>query len=417
MIRHGKVTLNLSSLAFLAMALFSSWGRVRADEDPRVTTARKALSDFQAGATRNHRVLHVAYFCPADRTPAPGYQERLGRIMDDISRFYADQVRQCGLPCDGIPLNKDASGGLVIHLAKGSKPAAEYSEAKSSNEIREDVRAVLAASGIGLETNHVVVFTRLGNYDGTNTWHNSPYCGSGDCSRGFCWQFDSEILDTRLLSETNRWVNDRQYGHISFGKYNSIFIGGTAHELGHLLGLPHNETTPEDLRSRGHSLMGDGNRHYREELHGGTKSTFIPLADALRVVSNPMFSRVDQGRSAAWRCSIANCQIDTSVPRHVKIAGTYTSNLPVYGIVAYANPDVGDDHYEFAFVGTLGPDSTFVVDVGPAPRPHGEKPADIRIILLSAGGQHLSAFAGTSAPFRRSYTIGGDGRINVGAER
>ena len=93
-----------------------------APEDPRVTTARQILADYQAGAPRNHRVLHVAYFCPADRTPAPDYQARLGRVLGDISKFYATQLHAYGLPSDGIPLDYDATGNLVIPSSKAAIP-------------------------------------------------------------------------------------------------------------------------------------------------------------------------------------------------------------------------------------------------------------------------------------------------------
>ena len=52
-------------------------------------------------------------------------------------------------------------------------------------------------------------------------------------------------------------VNDQQYGHISVGRYNSIFIGSGARELGHSLGLPHDKERADE-QSRGTSLMGSG---------------------------------------------------------------------------------------------------------------------------------------------------------------
>ena len=404
-----------SVLWILFAISFLPLGVARAGENPCVTTALKILADYQAGAPKNHRMLHIAYFCPADRSPAPGYQERLGRVMDDISDFYSVQLRQYGLPCAGIPLDKDAGGKLVIHLVKGSRPAAEYSEAKSSQEIWSDVEKVMSAAGIGLSTNHVVVFTRLGYYDGTNSWHNSPYCGSGNCRNGFCWQFDSDILDTRLLQDTNRWVNDRQYGRITLAKYNTIFIGGTAHELGHLFGLPHDATIPADLKLSRHNLMGEGNRHYREERIGHGQGTIIYLQDALELVSNPIFSRVDRGIMERWTHSLTNCQFDTTLPWRVKINGRYVSDQPVYGVVAYAIPDAKTDHSEVAFTGTMGPDNTFAVDLNVLPRSW--KTGDIRIILLCASGQHLNAYVHAPASSRWRYSVEADGRVMVGGPK
>lgn len=400
-----------TAFGILALVHFQS---LEAAEDPRVTTARRVLAEFQTDAPRNDRKLHVAYFCPSDREPAPQFQDRLDRMLADISQFYSTQLRQHGFPCEGIPLAKDAAGKLIIHQVKGTKPASEYSEAKSAHEIRRDVEQVLAPQGIGLASNHVIVFTRLGNFDGTNSWHNSPYAGMGDVRAGFCWQFDSDILDTRLLENTNLRTRDRQYGNINLGKYNSIFIGGTAHELGHLFGLPHNATTRANLETFGHSLMGDGNRHYGEERRNAGKGSFLPLADALRLVSNPVFSRVDKGRTERPDGTISNTTFDTVTPGRLKITGHYNSSTPVYGIVAYANPNVQDDHDAVAYAGTLTPDGTFSIELDNIPHPHKAKTADLRILLLYASGTHLSAYAGAHAPFRQHYTIAEDGRIVVG---
>src|ERR1039458_6949104 len=134
----------------VALALWLAAGKTKADtttsaaEDARVTEAKKILADYQAGAPRNHRVLHVVYFCPGDRTPAPDYQARLERVLGDISQFYSEQVRHYDLPFDGIPLDKDAAGHVIIHLVQGTRQAGEYSEARSFGQIRQDVRKVLA---------------------------------------------------------------------------------------------------------------------------------------------------------------------------------------------------------------------------------------------------------------------------------
>ena len=395
----------------IALGLLLAGCQTKADtaaEDARVTTAKKILAEYQAGAPHNHRVLHVAYYCPADRTPAPDYQARLGRMLDDISEFYATQLNHYGLPSKGIPLDKDAQGQLVIHLVQGTHPAADYSEAKSASEIHEDVRKALAADGINLRTNHVVVFTRLGNYDGTNTSHNSPYCGTGDARSGFCWQFDTDILDPRSLTNTNQWVTDHQYGHITLGRYSSIFVGGTAHELGHLFGLPHNAGTSADLKTRGHALMGDGNRHYREELRGDGKGSFITLAHALRLVSNPLFSGVDQGLNQRWKASVTNC-VFTPTPGRLKITGQFKSNQPVYGVAAYVDPDGDSDYNAVSYAGTLGSDQTFSFDLDSLPL--SKKTGELRIILLCASGQHLNVGGACQARF--PYAIGADGQFAV----
>ena len=75
--------------------LFAGYGKAGASiaatvdtEDVRIADAKKILADFQAGAPRKYPVLQVAYFCPVDRLPAPDYQGRLERVLEDISEFY-----------------------------------------------------------------------------------------------------------------------------------------------------------------------------------------------------------------------------------------------------------------------------------------------------------------------------------------
>ena len=393
------------------LALLNQPAVVRAAEtpvDPRVATAIRVLADYQAGAPRNHRVLHVAYYCPADRDPAPDYQGRLTRVLTDISKFYAEQMHQYGLPSDGIPLDFGPEGKLIIHLVKGSHPAASYSEAKSASEIHADVEKVMTAAGIDLKQNHCVVFTRLGNHEGNRTWHNSPYCGTGDSHSGFCWQFDSDLLDTRLLLDRTNFVDDKQYGHISLGRYNTIFIGGTAHELGHLFGLPHNAETAPERKTRGHALMGDGNSHLHEELRGDGKGSFITLAHALRIAANPVFSHVDKGLNEPWRGIINDCQF-TPAPGTLKVTGRFQSSQPVYGVILYVDPDGGSDYDAVSYAGTLGENNTFSFDLTnlPKKKPQGE----IRIVLLCASGQDLSV--GGRCQGRFNYTLGAGGLYAV----
>ncbi len=52
-------------------------------------------------------------------------------------------------------------------------------------------------------------------------------------------------------------------------------IGGTSHELGHCMGLPHGCQTVKDWEERGTSIMGSGNYLFAEELRGEGKGEFI----------------------------------------------------------------------------------------------------------------------------------------------
>src|SRR5690606_23776384 len=101
----------------------------------------------------------------------------------------------------------------------------------------------LQAAGIEADKETIVIFCNMSNWDpktGTMS-QNSPYYASGGLRNGTAWQVDSALLDAGLLKEKEPQLRDGQYGRISVGRYNSIFVGGVCHELGHALGLPHNQ--------------------------------------------------------------------------------------------------------------------------------------------------------------------------------
>ena len=73
---------------------------------------------------------------------------------------------------------------------------------------------------------------------------------------------------------------------MTVAKFNSWYLGGIAHELGHGLGFPHDNGGPGE--ARGIPLMGDGNLHYREDQWGGRHPAYLSLATALRFAADPL---------------------------------------------------------------------------------------------------------------------------------
>ena len=104
-------------------------------------------------------------------------------------------------------------------------------------------------------------------------------------------------------------LDDQQYGHISVGRYNTIFMGGAAHELGHSLGLPHDKERRRRAGPR-HLLMGTGNRTYGEERRGEGRGSFLTLADALRLASHPMFSGWPATTTSEPECRIEDLRAE-----------------------------------------------------------------------------------------------------------
>ena len=98
-----------------------------------------------------------------------------------------------------------------------------------------------------------------------------PYVGGGNRLAGTAWVYDDERLDPQLLaSQADGGYTGRP---CSLGEFNSHYIGGVAHELGHAFGLPHDCQKESDL-ARGLSLMGGGNHTYGQEQRGEAPARF-----------------------------------------------------------------------------------------------------------------------------------------------
>ena len=171
-------------------------------------------------------------------------------MMFHIQDFYRNEMWRHGLGKRSFNLDTRPDGELVIHDVVGESDWQDYR--KSDGErIKKDCVPVLMQKGILLHQETVMIFTNL-------------------------------VKAVPLIT-------DSEYGRISLGKHNSIFIGGIAHELGHALGLPHCRGNGDEI-SDGTALISTGNHTYFEELRNEGAGTFLSRAHALRLASHPQFS-------------------------------------------------------------------------------------------------------------------------------
>ncbi|UUO06307.1 NPCBM/NEW2 domain-containing protein [Blastopirellula sp. J2-11] len=329
------------------------------------------------------RKMHVVYWTPSDREPAPRYRERLSEILLHIQNFYAQEMSRLGFGPRSIRLDVKEDGLLNIHVVKGEGPYAQY-DTPDGRKIRQECIPTLRQAGVNPDEETIVIFCNMSNWDPDKAEikQNSPYYAGGSPTGGTAWQVDSPILDLQLLNNKERKVRDGQYGNISVGKYNSIFIGGICHELGHALGLPHCRERPDEKAQFGTALMGSGNRSYGDNLRGEGRGTFLTLAHGLKLASHPQFSGSNKGLSSKSDANVEILQVE-AVDRTVELTGRVTGSPPVYAVLGYLDPDGGSNYDAFSAVAVPNASGEFTLRYRPlTPNFHGR----IRIDLCQANG-------------------------------
>jgi NPCBM/NEW2 domain len=339
------------------------------DVDPAGTTLiRSALPSIQAfhrEEAKSGALLRVVYFHPADREPLPGYAERLDRAMADVSAFYRDGLRRFGYKSDGIPYEKK-NGRLHLHVVRGKKPASGYSYA-SGDEIEREIQTAL-----GFSRKYVLAIHALCHREADGRYvFNAPYYGYARRGQGFCHAADCELLDPALLSDPSPMVITEHYNprwKMTVGEFNSKYLGGIAHELGHALGLYHEKGCIDEPASNV-SLMSDGNLHYREHLNGGKRTSYLSRTAALSLLSHPLLTGTDRERWSDPQAEFVDLKLEADGPV-LRVRGQVKADIPAYAVVAYAWTMQGDEHFARPYPVVLLEEGRFEIQLSDLMKTH-----------------------------------------------
>ncbi len=236
----------------------------------------------QAAEVKKPSPVRVVYFIPTDREPLPDRHERLGRVMKYVQDFYRDGMVKNGYGPMTFELEWDAPGKLKLYTVQAKHPMETYVRTSASAVKREVDEALRTQYKIDPSQEVVVIFQLLLKWNDDKATEVGPYVGGGSHLSGTAWVYEDAKLDPRLLP--SKEPGGYYHRPCSLGQFNTHYIGGTAHEMGHAFSLPHAcELDTEREKFKARALMGSGNHTFGMDLRGEGIGTFLAPSSALRL--------------------------------------------------------------------------------------------------------------------------------------
>jgi len=336
----------------------------------------KAVRSWQGKKDKDAgKKLRVAYFHPKDRKPLKDHVSRWNGIMNDVQDFYRSEMKRLGYGEVLLGLERE-NGKLKLHEVSGKdKDDGSYTY-KSGGKIKGEVFNALQAKGINPQEETILIVCGLSKTEGKKVTIYSPYYGMGaNHIYGLCFTADMDWLTIDGLrpdpTKTILQVKEhRGYEPFTLARFNTTYVGGAIHELGHGMSLPHNHATKNEA-TRGTALMGAGNYTYRKEWRDEGKGSFLTHSSALRLLVHPLFSGTTKQCKESPKAKYGNINLSHTEGK-IHIRGNIGSAIPAVAMIAYNDREnkgqrgymVNNDYDATTWTSVVSPGKEFRIEIG-----------------------------------------------------